>query len=144
MTQRETGKMYIHGGLSNSYTAPQGVIRPYGMTKWIDGNKMDIGINLLYIIHNDIYIDIQNEHYGKEDSIESSCYIKIGPWFVLAMEIENNTILQFDYINLDLYIRIPRILYNIIGPLLEKKYVKIRNAEIAMPLPDFNDDDNDD
>ncbi len=105
--------------------SPKGIFRPYGMTKWLDNWKMNAGYIILHLIHNDIYIDIQSDYYGKED-LMGTPYLKVYKWGMLAMEfMEDDRYFKIDTKLWDLYIRLPRKIYPFIGKFLERKYIEI-------------------
>ena len=74
------GNMKIDGGLLVSSQSPKGIFRPYGMRKWLDDYKLNKGLWALYVINNDIYLDIQSDFYGKDDELVGTPYLKFYQW----------------------------------------------------------------
>jgi hypothetical protein len=85
-----------------------------------------MGVIYLYIIHNDIYLDIQSYNYGKDDELVGTPYLKFYKWWVLAVEfLDDKRYLVVDRLDKSVYIRIPRFSYKIFGTIFKRKYIKM-------------------
>lgn len=129
--EQKQGDMIVSGGLLTSSKGIQGCFRPHGMHKWLDDYKLNTGVAGLYIIHNDIYIDIQHNYFNKEELIKPFYYIKlfrIKPYrygFLALEASQDNGSVIHDIILGDFYFKLPKIIFRIISPFLERKYISI-------------------